>query len=175
MSVYSIIFYLLAAVMILATIMAITRKNVVHAVLYLVVSFLSSALLFYLLGAPLLAAFEVIIYAGAIMVLFLFIVMMLTIKTPEVQRLPLRHYLAASGVCAIYFLACILLMHFSAPWLKLPMRLAAASPAFFGQYVFEHLWMAVELASLLLLVALIGALHLGLGYARHRSREGKIT
>lgn len=170
MNVYGIIFYLMAAVMILATVMAITRSNIVHSVLYLVVSFLCSALLYFLLGAPLLAAFEVIIYAGAIMVLFLFIVMMLKIETPAVQRLPLRHYLAAFWVCVIYFLVCILLMHFSAPSLKQPMMAASASPAFFGKYVFQHHWMAIEMASLLLLVALIGAMHLGVGHATYRGK-----
>ena len=170
MSVYSIIFYIMAAMMILATAMAITRRNIVHAVLYLVVSFLSSALLYFLLGAPLLAAFEVIIYAGAIMVLFLFIVMMLKIETQPVQRLPLTHYLAAFGICVVYFLACVLLMHFSAPSLKQPMTAASASPAFFGQYVFQHHGMAIEMASLLLLVALIGVLHLGVRHATYRGK-----
>ncbi|MGA8280705.1 MAG: NADH-quinone oxidoreductase subunit J, partial [Desulfobacterales bacterium] len=76
MRLYTILFYLLAVVIVVATVLAITRRNMVHAVIYLVVSFFGSALLFYLFGAPLLAALEVIIYAGAIMVLFLFIIMM---------------------------------------------------------------------------------------------------
>jgi len=172
MCVYAIIFYLIAAVMILATIMAITRKNIVHSVLYLVVSFLCSALIFYILGAPFLAAFEVIVYAGAIMVLFLFIVMMLKIKVPAVQKLPFQQYLMALFICGIYFLACILLMHFSAPLLKEPMQAASASPAFFGKYLFEHHWMAVELASLLLLIALIGAQQLGAGMYRQSNHGG---
>ena len=75
MTIYSIIFYILALVIIVATGVAITRRNLVHAVVYLILSFFGSALMFYLFGAPLLAALEVIIYAGAIMVLFLFILM----------------------------------------------------------------------------------------------------
>ncbi len=72
-------FYLAAAVAILATTIAITRNNAVHALLYLIVSLLAVAVIFYVIGAPFLAALELIIYAGAIMVLFLFVVMMLNV------------------------------------------------------------------------------------------------
>jgi NADH-quinone oxidoreductase subunit J len=72
-------FYIAAAVAIVATFMMVTRFNTVHALLYLVVSLLAVALVFFLLGAPLVAALEVIIYAGAIIVLFVFVVMMLNL------------------------------------------------------------------------------------------------
>ena len=73
------VFYLAAVIAILATVMVITRLNAVHALLYLIVSLLSVAVVFYTLGAPFIAALEVIIYAGAIMVLFVFVVMMLNL------------------------------------------------------------------------------------------------
>jgi NADH-quinone oxidoreductase subunit J len=85
MTLYSITFYILAGLILVSTGLAITRRNLVHAVVYLIISFFGSALLFYLLGAPLLAALEVIIYAGAIMVLFLFIIMMLKVEKLEEQ------------------------------------------------------------------------------------------
>ena len=72
-----IVFYLSAAVAVLATLAVITRRNAVHALLYLIVSLLAVAVIFFILGAPFVAALEVIIYAGAIMVLFVFVVMML--------------------------------------------------------------------------------------------------
>src|SRR5690242_19115408 len=72
-------FYFAAAIAVLATIVAITRNHAVHALLYLIVSLLAIAIVFYVLGAPFLAALELIIYAGAIMVLFLFVVMMLNV------------------------------------------------------------------------------------------------
>ena len=68
MTLYSILFYLISALIVIATSMAVTRRNMVHAVLYLVLSFFGTAMLFYLLGAPFLAALEIIIYAGAIMI-----------------------------------------------------------------------------------------------------------
>jgi NADH-quinone oxidoreductase subunit J len=73
------IFYVAAGIAVAATAMTITRLNPVHALLYLVVSLLAVAVVFYTLGAPFIAALEVIIYAGAIMVLFVFVVMMLNL------------------------------------------------------------------------------------------------
>src|SRR5512142_442556 len=83
-----IIFYILAAVIVIATLFAITERHTVHAIIYLVTSFFALAVIFYLLGAPLVAVFEVIIYAGAIMVLFLFVIMMLDLGHPEKAARP---------------------------------------------------------------------------------------
>ena len=70
---------------IISTVLTITRLNAVHALLYLVVSLLAVAVAFYTMGAPLVAALEVIIYAGAIMVLFVFVVMMLNLGKRAVE------------------------------------------------------------------------------------------
>ena len=80
------LFYIAALVGVVSTGMVITRLNAVHALLYLIVSLLAVALIFFLLGAPFVAALEVIIYAGAIMVLFLFVVMMLNQGPPAVVQ-----------------------------------------------------------------------------------------
>ncbi|HET7675891.1 MAG TPA: NADH-quinone oxidoreductase subunit J, partial [Gammaproteobacteria bacterium] len=74
-----VVFYVSALVAVAATVMTITRTHAVHALLYLIVSLLAVAIIFYLLGAPFAAALEVITYAGAIMVLFVFVVMMLNL------------------------------------------------------------------------------------------------
>src|SRR5512141_795793 len=78
--------HIAGAVAILSTLMVITRKNAVHALLYLIVSLLSVALVFFVLGAPFVAALEVIIYAGAIMVLFVFVIMMLNVNKDSAQQ-----------------------------------------------------------------------------------------
>ena len=78
-------FYIAGAVAIISTVLAITRLNAVHALLYLIVSLLAVAVVFYTMGAPLVAALEVIIYAGAIMVLFVFVVMMLNLGRRAVE------------------------------------------------------------------------------------------
>ena len=75
----TLIFHIAAAVAVIATVLVITRTNAVHALLYLIVSLLSVALVFYALGAPFVAVLEVIVYAGAIMVLFLFAIMILNL------------------------------------------------------------------------------------------------
>lgn len=174
MTIYAVLFYIIAALIIVSTGMAVTRENMVHAVLYLVVSFLGSALLFFLLGAPLPGILQVIIYAGAIMVLFLFIVMMIRIEPPGKRSSPIRHYVAVGVICGIYFGAVVLLMRVSEPAAREPMAAAIASPAVFGHYLFEKHWLAIEMVSLLLLVALIGALHLGLSRIRRKTGKGEV-
>ena len=80
------LFYIAGAVAVIATLMVITRLNAVHALLYLIVSLLAVAVVFFTLGAPFVAALEVIIYAGAIMVLFVFVVMMLNLGRSAPSR-----------------------------------------------------------------------------------------
>ena len=81
----NIIFYVTAGVALVATLMVIVQLNPVHALLYLIIALMSIATIFYLMGAPFAAALEVIIYAGAIMVLFVFVVMMLNLG-PQIQH-----------------------------------------------------------------------------------------
>ena len=160
MTVYAIIFYLLALLILGSTAIAITRRNLVHAVIYLIFSFFGSAMLFYLFGAPFLAILEVIIYAGAIMVLFLFIVIMLKLKKVEERLLPPKQLLPAALMGLVYIAIGIGLV-ISEPSSGIVLKTAIAEPGVFGQYIFEKHWLSIEIVSLLLLVALIGALLLG--------------
>ncbi|UCF91341.1 MAG: NADH-quinone oxidoreductase subunit J [Desulfobacterales bacterium] len=160
MTLYAVVFYILAAVILVATGLAITRRNLVHAVMYLILSFFGSAMLFYLCGAPLLAALEVIIYAGAIMVLFLFIVMMLKVEAPQKKVFPARQWLPAAGLGVIYLVVGALVV-FSDPGSRVTLEAALATPRIFGQYLFQRHWLSIEIVSLLLLIALLGALYLG--------------
>jgi NADH-quinone oxidoreductase subunit J len=161
MTIQGILFYLLAALIVSSTGIAVTRRNLAHAVVYLVISFFGTAMLFYLLGAPLLAALEVIIYAGAIMILFLFIVMMIRLEKIEQPLFPRRQMVPALVAAAIYMVAGIMLMVYGDPAGNEWLASASASPADFGRFLFNRHWLAIEIASLLLLVALIGALHIG--------------
>ncbi len=161
MTLYGGIFYLLALILVASTALAVTRQNPVHAVVYLTVSFFASALLFYLLGAPLLAVLEVIIYAGAIMVLFLFIIMMIrmeSVKRPF--REYLRQWLPAFILGAISLAAAVILIK-AAPAGRMALKPAMATPLAFGRFLFQTYWFPVEIVSLLLFVALVGALYLG--------------
>lgn len=161
MNLYAFIFYLLAIIIVGATALAITRRNLMHAIVYLVISFFGTALLFYLLGAPFLAVLEVIIYAGAIMVLFLFIVMMLEIDSagpsPAASLRPWLPALVLGGAALVITVLLILLSLGNLMELNLTM----ASPLAFGRFLFQRYWLAVEIASFILFVALVGALYLG--------------
>src|SRR5947209_8895551 len=96
----SLLFYISSAIAIIATLMVITRYQPIHALLYLVVSFMALALTFLSLGAPFVAVLEVILYAGAIIVLLIFVVMMLNLGSEtaeqEQQWLQLRVWLGPS-------------------------------------------------------------------------------
>jgi NADH-quinone oxidoreductase subunit J len=161
MTMLGFIFDVLALIMLVSTVLAITRRFLVHAVVYLIISFIATGLMFYLLGAPFLAVLEVIIYAGAIMVLFLFIVMTLPTATVDQEgREPLREWLPAVILSVIsFFIAGILI--FEVPDSRVELSAAMAAPAAFGLYVFENYWFPVEIASFLLLIGLVGALYLG--------------
>jgi NADH-quinone oxidoreductase subunit J len=161
MTISGMMFYGLGIIILAATALAITRRNPMHAIVYLIVSFFAMAPLFYLLGAPLLALLEIIIYAGAIMVLFIFIVMMLQIvATPSTAGRWFRQWFPAVGLSALSGLVMVILI-WQEPSQQTVLPLAMASPRDFGRFVFHRYWFAVEIASFLLLVALVGAYYLG--------------
>ena len=160
MTQYGILFYLLAAVIVIATGMTVTSRNLVHGVVSLVISFLGTAMLFYLLGAPMVAALEVIIYAGAIMVLFLMVIMFMA---DEEEKEPIRqrhHILFMVGFGGLAFALAVFFVLVD-PGRLVELRIALVPPREFGHFVFRHYWLAVEIASFLLFVALVGAYYLG--------------
>jgi NADH-quinone oxidoreductase subunit J len=155
-----IIFYILAAVALVGTLLAITEKHPVHAILYLVTSLFSMATVFYLLMAPLVAAFEVILYAGAIMVLFLFVIMMLDLGHPEKGMAPgWREWLPAALLSAVSIASLVtVVVSRHASVTSYPAALPIREVA---RRLFQEHGLAVELVSLQLLFALVGALYLG--------------
>jgi len=160
MTIYALIFYVLAAIILVTTGIAITRRNLVHAVVYLVFSFFGSAMMFYLFGAPLLAVLEVIIYAGAIMILFLFIIMMVKAAASEERLFPIQQWLPIALTGVVYLIVGAVIVS-SAPGSQVMLEIALAEPKAFGEYLFQRHWLVIEIVSLLLLIALIGALYLG--------------
>jgi NADH-quinone oxidoreductase subunit J len=170
MNTYTILFYMLAAVITVATAMTITSRSLVHAVVWLVVSFLGTAMLFYLLGAPMLAALEVIIYAGAIMVLFLIVVMLMAADKMAGVSALLDHLFFLIGTGGLSF-GLVLLFLTVNPARLTPLKIATVTPGDFGHYVFSHYWLAVEIVSFLLFVALVGSYYLG-REPKHGSEKG---
>jgi NADH-quinone oxidoreductase subunit J len=158
----NLLFYISAVVAVVSTLLVITRKNAVHALLYLIVSLLAVALIFFSLGAPFVAALEVIIYAGAIMVLFVFVIMMLNLGSEAAKQESL--WLSGGTWIGPSILVAILALELIYVFTTDKARLYSASLvgpkqvgiALLGPYV-----LGVELASMLLLAGLIGAYHLG--------------
>jgi NADH-quinone oxidoreductase subunit J len=156
------VFYISAVVAILATLKVITELNVVHALLYLIVSLLSVALIFYTLGAHFVAALEVIIYAGAIMVLFVFVIMMLNLGTQAVAQE--SEWLNRKMWTGPVILAVILLAELAFVLIRdhnLSVGIGSVEPKQVGLALFGPYVVGVELASMLLLAGLVGAFHLG--------------
>ncbi len=164
------LFYIAAAVAVAATVRIITHLHAVHALLYFVVSVLALALIFYLLGAAFAAALEIIVYAGAIIVLFIFVVMLLNQGPLTVEQE--RRWLAPGIWWGPSLLALVLLGEVTAiivlddlpPTVPMGVRPKDVSMGLYGPYV-----IAVELASMLLLSGLIGAYHLGRRVSKERT------
>ena len=154
-------FYIASGVAVLSTLLMLTRMNVVHALLYLIVSLLGVAVVFYVLGAPFVAALEAIVYAGAIMVLFLFVVMMLNLGKHAADTE--KQWLTPGIWIGPVLLAGILIIEVAYLSRGNTLDLVArelgpkeVAMALFGPYL-----IGVELSSMLLLAGLVGAYHLG--------------
>ena len=154
-------FYVAAAVAIVSTVLMLTRLNLVHALLYLIVSLLGVAVVFFVLGAPFAAALEAIVYAGAIMVLFLFVVMMLNIGAHAAETE--KQWLTPGIWTGPAILSTILLAEvaYLAGGTSAGLGTGALGPKEIGMALFGPYVIGVELASMLLLAGMVGAYHLG--------------
>jgi len=166
---FEFIFYWTAFISILSTLLMITRYNAVHGLLYLIVSSLSTAIIFYLLGAPFAAVLEVIIYAGAIMILFVFVVMMLNLGQKSVAQekawMQPKVWILPSVLAFTLFVVLLVVMDGSQQSGQIQLVSAkAVGIALYGPYL-----LVVELASFLLLAGLIGAYHIA------RSPEAQVA
>ena len=154
------LFYIAAAVAIISTAAVILQNNIVHALIYLILSLLAVAVCFYTLGAPFAAVLEAIVYAGAIMVLFLFVIMMLNMGQHSLDQE--RSWMGPKVWIVPSILAAVLLAQLLSVMTQYDYELALTtvdvmevSALLFGPYV-----LAVELASILLLAGLVAAYHL---------------
>lgn len=158
-------FYLMALVAIISTIRVVTNTNPVHALLSLIVSLLAVASIFLIVGAPFAGALEVIVYAGAIMVLFVFVVMMLNLGQATIEQE--RKWLTSSAWAWPAGLSFIL--GATLVWVLLPefthseklLGTKIIEPKQVGISLFTQYLLLVEVAALLLLASLVAAYHLG--------------
>jgi len=165
-------FYLAAAMAIIASIKVISTHNTVHALLYLVVSLLAVAVCFYLMGAPFAAGLEVTVYAGAIVVLFVFAVMMFglgsdeTLNAPQVRGLGIwaGPVVIATGL----LIELIYIINHSGLQKQLSIDVVDAKQV--GILLYGPYLLAVEIASFLLLAGLLAGYH----YAKPEGQGGQI-
>jgi NADH-quinone oxidoreductase subunit J len=149
------VYALSALVAVASTVMVITRRNAVHALLYLVVSLLAVAVIMLVLGAAFVAALEVIVYAGAIMVLFVFVIMMIGHK--DDVRNP-KAWIGPSILGLVLFT--------EIAWVLLAKPATASTvhevgPKLVGMALFGPYLLATEIAAFLLMAGLVGAFHIG--------------
>ncbi|MEO8324863.1 MAG: NADH-quinone oxidoreductase subunit J [Nitrospirota bacterium] len=164
-------FYIAGAIAILATVLMLTGLNVVHALLYLIISLLAVAVVFYVIGAPFVAALEVIVYAGAIMVLFVFVVMMLNLggQTTSLEKSWLTPGIwTGPSILAGLLLSEVVYVVVRGGGAHLGVEMVG--PKQIGIVLFGPYVIGVELASMLLLAGLVGAYHLG--YRTRTPRRG---
>lgn len=171
----TLVFYVFSAVTLLSAMLVISAKNPVHSVFFLILAFFSSAGLFVLLGAEYIAMTLIIVYVGAVAVLFLFVVMMLDIDIAAMRAGFLR-YLPMGVVVALVVLGELALAFYTA--LTRPGAIAPAGQAIpspeqmnntraIGNVLYTYYLYPFQLAGVILLVAMIGAIVLTL-----RSRSG---
>ncbi len=156
-------FYACGAIALLATLRVITHTNPVHALLYLIISLLAMAMCFFALGAPFAGALQIIVYAGAILVLFVFVVMILNLGAATVRQerawLSPGIWLGPSLLALLLLGQLLYLIIGDLSGVQIggeTVTAKAVGISLFGPYL-----MAVELASMLLLAALVAAFHLG--------------
>ncbi|MCC7516233.1 MAG: NADH-quinone oxidoreductase subunit J [Pseudomonadales bacterium] len=156
-------FYLSAVVALLATLGVITTNKPIHALLYLVVSLIAVAMIFFCVGAPFAAALEMIVYAGAIMVLFVFAVMVMNLgedtQLQEKVWLQPRFWIGPAILAGLLMVQ--LLQMIVGNGLGVIEGATNISPKAVGILLYGPYLLLVELASILLLAALVAAYHLG--------------
>lgn len=176
MLVQALAFYVFAAIAVLSGLMVISARNPVHSVLFLILAFFNAAGLFVLMGAEFLAMILVVVYVGAVAVMFMFVVMMLDINFVELRQGFLR-YLPVGGLIGLVLLVELLLILGSwtlAPGV-VPAEPGALVPAAgdvpnthaLGQLIYTHYIYLFQAAGVILLIAMIGAIVL-----THRQRPG---
>ena len=169
MYLYSITFYVFSLVAVLSALMVISARNPVHSVLFLILSFVNAAGLFVLLGAEFLAMILVVVYVGAVAVLFLFVVMMLDINFVKLREGFLQYlpFGALLGIVLIIELGILFLTKsFSenslTKFVELPVMNEVENTKLIGQVLYTNYFYLFQISGLILLVAMVGSITLTL-------------
>lgn len=159
MTIDLLLFFGLAAVAVWTAACMLLSRNAVYSALFLVLNFMTVAVFFLLLHAPFIALMQVTVYAGAIMVLFLFVIMLLGAERVETQpSLPWQAPVAVALTVVLFGLMALALLLGPAAEGAPPLGAAFGSPAALGEVLFGDYVLPFEITSLLLLVAMVGAI-----------------
>lgn len=167
-------FSLIAAVVVLAAMFVIAARNPVHSVLWLILTFFSAAGLLVLIGAEFLAMLLVVVYVGAVAVLFLFVVMMLDVDFVEMKQGTLRYWPFALlvGIILLAELALVSVAGGSVPTGNMdPSPNAPTNAEAIGYVMYTDYILLFQLAGIVLLVAMVGAIVLTLRHKPHIKRQ----
>jgi NADH-quinone oxidoreductase subunit J len=163
------IFFFFAAVAVIFALVVVLHRNPVVGALSLVASFFALAVMYVLLDAPFLAALQIIVYAGAIMVLFLFVIMLLNLQhVAEPATHPIQQFLGYSG-SALFAIALVYYLSKYAVIAGAPLGRFKTTAEMIGKRLFEAYIFPFEMVSVLLLAAIVGALLLSGRSARQAS------
>lgn len=162
----SILFYTLAACIIMFGVLVVTARNTVHSVLFLVADFLCVAVIYVMLAAEFLAIIQILVYAGGIVVLYLFVVMLVNLKRPpETAPDARRQSRLGFAIAAVMLAEIAAILAYSAARPASAVAVAAANPMppggnteLVGMLLYSDYLVPFEVASMLLLVAMIGAI-----------------
>ena len=174
MIVSPVLFYLFAAVLLTSAIMVVASRNPVHAVLFLILTFFNAAGLFLLLGAEFVAFILIIVYVGAVAVLFLFVVMMLDIDFGAMRR-GFKRYLPIGGAVALVLVTQLVLA--AHVWISGPKAIsmepvdAVENTRAIGQLLYTTYFYPFQVSGLILLVAMMGAIVLTLRERKDARRQ----
>ena len=173
----SIVFYLFSAVLLASAVMVVVSRNSVHSVLFLILAFFNAAALFVLLGAEFIAFILVIVYVGAVAVLFLFVVMMLDINSQKLRQ-GFRRYLPIGITVGLILL--VQLVFIASTWMfdpkgliepKNPAPDTVENTRQIGQMLYTIYFYPFQVSGLILLVAMIGAIVLTLLHKKDARRQ----
>jgi NADH-quinone oxidoreductase subunit J len=179
MIIAAIFFYLFAGVMIASAVMVITARNPVHSVLFLILAFVNASGLFVLMGAEFLAMILVVVYVGAVAVLFLFVVMMLDVDFAELKQGFLQYVPIGMLIGAIFLAELVLVLGGWVIGPDIPQAITAPIPSIattsnteaFGQVLYTRYVYFFQAAGMVLLVAMIGAIVLTLRHKPNVKRQ----
>lgn len=173
--IYSVIFYICATLLLVAAMMVITVRNPVHSILFLVLAFFASAVLWMMMQAEFLALVLIFVYVGAVMTLFLFVVMMLNIDLSKAKEKFVSYLPISIGILILFIATMVMVIRGYHATEHLPLLSANVSNSqTLGILLYTKFYYPVEIAGVILLVAIIAAITLAFHGRKPNARSQRI-